>query len=905
MSLRKKTILIIGVTLTCLLGGMYILSSGILTNGISQIEQTDTAKDTRRALDTINKESSDLDRATHDWASWDDTYAFIEDKNPEFVASNIATENSWINNKLNLMMFVDSSGKVVYGGAFDLQNETMTTVPESTYALIKDHGDLLLSHPDLSVGVKGLIMLPEGPMLISSQPVLSSDRLGPSRGSLIWGRYLNASLIDRLSNLTQLPLSIQAIGDTAMPQDFQIAGQALSDGSETYVNPLSQDLIAGYSGINDVFGNPAILLRIDLPRDFYNQIHSTMRIYNISILIVGLIFGLSTMILLERWVLARIASVSSRVTDIGDREDHSSRLDVTGNDEISGLAVGINKMLSGLDHVRKELHKAKNELEHRVEERTAQLKQKVATLQTLTEIDREVTATVNSANVLGLACRYTANLLQAPKSLIIISGNPGGFHLGASFGTRSNGNRDSDLEQDFLEAAFDSQALAKQGTYAVNQLTADTAFFPHFFEREEIKSLIISPMIAEGKNLGAILALDTQRRQWTDDQTQILSLITAQVALALDQTRLFEQEQERRGELSSLYGLSKELVDTAPEQELILDIVTRQSVKTINATYAQIALKENEDMVIRAFNPIRVLKSSGLTGKLFPMSQLHFCSQSLDRSQPVIVTADDQKLSNEEHDLLFVNEARTVCLVPLKTSEKIYGILIMGEERQTKRETFSSEKLRLATSIADQTMSSLRRAELFGELESAYLQAVTALANAVGARDSYTANHGNSMQELAVIVGQELGLPPQKMEDLKYGALLHDVGKIGVPDAVLKKPAGLDACDWDTMRMHPEIGEKILDPIPRLAGAAKIVRHHHERFDGSGYPDGLAGEQIPIGARIINVVDSYEAIIDQRVYKDAHPSQEAIEELKRCSGTQFDPRIVEIFLAVLVNRAAA
>ena len=135
------------------------------------------------------------------------------------------------------------------------------------------------------------------------------------------------------------------------------------------------------------------------------------------------------------------------------------------------------------------------------------------------------------------------------------------------------------------------------------------------------------------------------------------------------------------------------------------------------------------------------------------------------------------------------------------------------------------------------------------------------------------------------------------LESLRYGAILHDIGKIGVPDAVLQKPTRLDAAEWAQIRQHPLIGAGILEPVPHLAGAAQIVRRHHERFDGQGYTDGLAGAAIPLSARILTMVDSYSAIVDKRIYKDARPAAEAVAELKKHSGTQFDPAIVQAFLA--------
>ena len=135
----------------------------------------------------------------------------------------------------------------------------------------------------------------------------------------------------------------------------------------------------------------------------------------------------------------------------------------------------------------------------------------------------------------------------------------------------------------------------------------------------------------------------------------------------------------------------------------------------------------------------------------------------------------------------------------------------------------------------------------------------------------------------------------------EYGALLHDIGKIGIPDAILKKPGELTKEEWEVMRTHPEVGYKILHNIEFLEEAARFVLHHHERFNGTGYPAGLKGEDIPIPSRIFVVVDTFDAMTTKRRYRDAATFKEAINEIKRCSGTQFDPQVVEAFLSVGID----
>lgn len=186
-----------------------------------------------------------------------------------------------------------------------------------------------------------------------------------------------------------------------------------------------------------------------------------------------------------------------------------------------------------------------------------------------------------------------------------------------------------------------------------------------------------------------------------------------------------------------------------------------------------------------------------------------------------------------------------------------------------------------------------------GRAAEAYRAVVRSLALALGARDGYTGDHSVTVHELAIAVARALGLDGQAVAEVEAVALLHDVGKIGVPDHVLHKAGPLDDDEWELMRQHPLIGERILRPLPGLAGVATAVRHEHEHWDGSGYPDGIAGDRIPPASRIVLACDAFHALVSDRPYRAALPLQAATEELRRCAGAQFDPAVVEALLSCL------
>jgi response regulator RpfG family c-di-GMP phosphodiesterase len=208
---------------------------------------------------------------------------------------------------------------------------------------------------------------------------------------------------------------------------------------------------------------------------------------------------------------------------------------------------------------------------------------------------------------------------------------------------------------------------------------------------------------------------------------------------------------------------------------------------------------------------------------------------------------------------------------------------------------FSWADRELLEAFAAETAVSLENTCLWRQLEGAFQDTVTSLIVTLEARDEYTEGHSLRVAEYAAGIASCQRLPHGLAEQIRTASLLHDLGKVGVRDSVLAKPGGLSVAEWDAMRQHPILGWKILEPLGFLAEEAQVVRHHHEHLDGTGYPDGLKGEAIPLGARIIAVGDAFDAMTTRRPYRPARPWREAASELRRCAGTQFDPSAVTGF----------
>ncbi len=233
---------------------------------------------------------------------------------------------------------------------------------------------------------------------------------------------------------------------------------------------------------------------------------------------------------------------------------------------------------------------------------------------------------------------------------------------------------------------------------------------------------------------------------------------------------------------------------------------------------------------------------------------------------------------------------------PVVLLKSLNGIIIAADKLNGH---FDKDDVETLLSVGDQAAVAVRNHHLQRELQNSYIATVSMLSDAVEAKDPYTQGHCDLVSRYARLIADKLNVSDEELSVICYSALLHDVGKIGVSDGILNKPGPLLPEERDLMRSHVRVGHDLLAKIPALVPVADVVLHHHEWYDGTGYPDGLKGSEIPLPARIVCVVDAFCAMITKRSYKEAYSVDRAKEELLRCSGTQFDPKVVKAFISVL------
>lgn len=261
--------------------------------------------------------------------------------------------------------------------------------------------------------------------------------------------------------------------------------------------------------------------------------------------------------------------------------------------------------------------------------------------------------------------------------------------------------------------------------------------------------------------------------------------------------------------------------------------------------------------------------------------------------KPIVVEdlKNDTRVSKSH--VLMSMEVSSVISYPLMTKSAVMGVLNLYTK--TPHE-FTEDELRLLNVFANQAASAIENARLFETLRESYMNTIQALSMAIDAKDRYTHGHSKRVKEISSIIGKEAGLSADQIQLLEYAADLHDIGKIGISELIISKQGKLSVDEYELIKTHPLVGETIIEPVPFLQETKPIIRHHHERWDGYGYPDGLSGEEIPLLARIILIADAYDAMTSDRPYRKALSKEEALREIIKHRGTQFDPDLVESFL---------
>ena len=407
-------------------------------------------------------------------------------------------------------------------------------------------------------------------------------------------------------------------------------------------------------------------------------------------------------------------------------------------------------------------------------------------------------------------------------------------------------------------------------------------------------NFLIIPLIAGGERVGAIVVLCPLSDNLMNNQVlKSLSILSHILATAIENFELRSNVQRKIEKLSTLIKAST-IISSSLILDDVLSSLLKLTLKEVKSEYGFLLLMDRENE--------KLLPKASLGASL---SKINNDPKSLSKGAIGLVAKSGKPLIIDDYEKdprfcvsgEFVGLApRTLLLVPLKRKKGVSGVMVLCNASD--KPFYTNDNLRTALTLANSAAVAIEKSYLYEDLRQSFLDTVIALTTLIDMKDRYTRGHSVRVTRYCLQIARKLNLSRREIEILKFGALLHDIGKVGVDESILHKPSKLTDEEYKAIKRHPEMGEDVIRHIKFLEEGLQIIRHHHERYDGKGYPDGLKGKDIPLLARIIAVADAFDAMTSDRPYRKAFSFQKTIEELKKGAGTQFDPEIVKLAIAV-------
>jgi GAF domain-containing protein len=415
--------------------------------------------------------------------------------------------------------------------------------------------------------------------------------------------------------------------------------------------------------------------------------------------------------------------------------------------------------------------------------------------------------------------------------------------------------------------------------------------------------------LRDANGLVGLIVLDAPASGVEEGTAALLAAVGRQASSAIERTRMLRSIRKRSRHLACTPKLARSLTGQR-DPEAVARIAARELHEGFGFGRVTIALTSIDTGTRsdgEAEDELRIIASSGANAAsgIAHATCTDALRECVRTGRPYVAVAGDSD-DGEGADLARdggcdAEDAPAGCrgriVVPIAGRDRSVIGAIAVYERDP--DVLGEDDLHMLETIADQLGGTIEQAELFASLERSYFETVEALSSALEAKDAYTLDHARSITDMSANVGRRLGMREDEIRDLKLGALLHDIGKIGVPNEILSKPGPLTDDEFEVMKEHTVIGEQIIASVEFLQGVRPLVLHEHERWDGAGYPHGLAGEEIPLGARIIFVCDAWHAMTSDRPYREALPVDEAMRRLREGGGSQFDPAVVDAFCELM------
>ena len=808
MTLRKKMLLIVLVTLATLTAVTYGILSHFILDGYTELEQDYADRNIQRSQNAIAQVLGELSSKAGDWATWDDAYDFVKDHNEEFYKTNMNPQSQDALH-INLTVIATADGTVT-SALWQKPDGTIVRKAPPEIQECLTHQSPLSKHSGLDSSISGLIALSGKPMLIASRPIITSLGQGPIRGSMIFGKYLDKAEVAHLAEITKMKITLFPLGDKAapLPPDAQKALNILQGGAEHWTKANSDTTMFGYFLMKNLRGTPMLLARIETPRDIYQKGKETLAYVLIIMLILGVATIIAVIVTGELTILSRLFLLQRNVTDIGEHEDFSERVAVQGKDELAQVAHSINTMLDHLEHSHGALRFEQEQM-----------------LSIFESIDEKI---------------YVAD----PDTYEILYANQA---LKTSFGDDITGKKCHEVFHRLDEPC----GFCTNG-YIFGENTGKPYVWDFFndFTKKWYHCIDRAIKWPDGRWARHEIAIDITQRKLAEEKLEFLSHRDGLTGLY--NHAFFEEELAR--------------ITRPPAGIIMCDL---DGLKLTNDTMGH---AEGDKLIVLAAETIRhCFRKHDIVARIGGDE----FAVLLPETPAVTVAALAQRIADEMRKHNAGNP-----LLPLSIS---IGYACTEQ---------SPAQMNTVLKQADSAMYA-DKSRRSGAARSAIVDAIQ---STLRKRNLYLEDDGNRLWHLIEPLWRALGDAAPPAEHLQLLATHHDIGEIGIADDILQKNGPLTFEEYTQVKRHCEIGSRIAQASGTLKDIAPLILHHHEHWDGQGYPHRLAGEDIPLECRMFAIVDAFDAMTSERRYRPTMDVPQALEELAAKAGTQFDPRLVELFI---------
>ncbi|MBA4399287.1 MAG: hypothetical protein C0396_05400 [Anaerolinea sp.] len=853
MSFRIRTFIYSMLIVIVTLGIVFAITQSVLTKQFLQLESQDIRLDAQRAQEAINKELDTLNKITENWALRNETYRFIRGFDPG-SANSVPPDAELESLDIDAVLYFDNHQQLIYGHVNNPLTGEQQAVPADLRALPQDH-ELFQSDLLATEGTSGILRSSQGPLILSARLVNPGYSEGSPVGMLVLGRYFDRGFVDELGKLTQLSLDVKPVDDPAIPNDYQQAMRTLQKTPDQIVVQTPGELklsntsehVAAYLPINDLDGNPQLILRVDDERHLYQQGVRSVRNYGFVLILIGLICGGAAYLYFDRSLISRLLVIDDGINRFRETHNFDQQIEVQGNDELAHLASAVNATIIELGQFQE-----------------GQI-----------EAERQFREALQNLSLAAVILDPNGRIVFCNDHIVSISGWQHKELIGHSWCARFvPEEQQAECRREIVEAARSGRITAHEDTlfllrngktrtftwsntllYSPDEIvTGIVRIGEDVTERRKAESLLRDSLRETRLHLSRLTALrniDTTITSNMDTVAKLDSvLITIQESLNVDGVDILQIDQDKKSLVPiAAKGLSTDFLE---EQPLIISdpVLTK-------------LLENNEPLIL--VSPSKAELPIWTKSRLRGSRWIEFYGAapmiSSSRLIGVLEVFGRQPIEIDDGWLEHYNSMALQATITLENDKMIQGIQHANHE-----------------------------------LVQAYEGTLIGWARALELRDKETRGHSERMMDLTMRLGRRLGMDAHDLEVIARGVLLHDIGKMGVPDYILHKPGPLTDEEWVVMHQHPQFAFNLLKNIPYLEGALEVAFCHHEHWDGKGYPRGLKGKDIPFSARIFAIIDVWDALTHDRPYRPAWPEEEALNYIHSRANTQFDPRVVDAFI---------